>query len=137
VKTIPRIWQNGKNLLGRVPEGVLTLIIVVLASGASFGLGILAGQDMREGDVIIKERELTETLPKASPEAVKAATVQIPSEPAIPAGGQYVASRNGSKYHLPWCAGAKAMNEANKIWFATKEAAEAAGYTPASNCKGL
>ena len=53
------------------------------------------------------------------------------------AEGQYVASKNGTKYHLPWCSGAKRIGEANKIWFATKEAAEKAGYTPAANCRGI
>jgi len=52
-------------------------------------------------------------------------------------GGKYVASKNGSKYHFPWCSGATRMKEENKIWFETKEAAEKAGYGPAANCKGL
>ncbi|MCA9052050.1 MAG: hypothetical protein KDA89_25100, partial [Planctomycetaceae bacterium] len=52
-------------------------------------------------------------------------------------GGKYVASRNGSKYHFPWCAGAQAMSETNKIWFDSVEEARKAGYTPAGNCKGL
>jgi hypothetical protein len=50
---------------------------------------------------------------------------------------RYVASKTGTKYHLPWCSGARRIKEENKVWFATKEEAEAAGYTPASNCKGL
>jgi hypothetical protein len=51
--------------------------------------------------------------------------------------GRYVASKNGSAYHLPWCSGAARIKEENKIWFATKEEAEAAGYRAASNCKGI
>lgn len=51
--------------------------------------------------------------------------------------GAYVGSKSGTKYHLPWCPGAQQMKEENKIWFDTKEEAEAAGYTPASNCKGI
>lgn len=49
----------------------------------------------------------------------------------------YVASKTGTKYHLPTCAGAKQIKEENKVWFSTKEEAEAAGYTPATNCKGI
>lgn len=48
-----------------------------------------------------------------------------------------VASKKGSKYHLPWCPGAQQMNAQNKITFASSAEAEAAGYTPAANCKGL
>lgn len=57
--------------------------------------------------------------------------------PPATQGGGYVASKSGTKYHLPWCPGAQSMREENKIWFATKEDAERAGYKPASNCKGL
>ncbi len=51
--------------------------------------------------------------------------------------GKYVASRSGTKYHLPWCSGAKRIKEKNKIWFETEEAARAAGLTPAANCPGI
>ncbi len=49
----------------------------------------------------------------------------------------YVASKSGTKYHLPWCPGAKQIKEENKVWFTTKSDAEKAGYSPASNCKGI
>lgn len=51
--------------------------------------------------------------------------------------GGYVASKTGEKYHLPWCSGAQRIKEENKVWFKTKAEAEAAGYTPAANCKGI
>ncbi|MBI4118398.1 MAG: hypothetical protein HY455_02620 [Parcubacteria group bacterium] len=51
--------------------------------------------------------------------------------------GQVVASRNGGKYHFPWCSGAARITETNKVWFQNEEDAQKAGYTPASNCPGL
>jgi hypothetical protein len=51
--------------------------------------------------------------------------------------GAYVGSRKGTKYHLPWCAGAKTISEENKVWFQSKEEAASRGYTPAQNCKGI
>lgn len=48
-----------------------------------------------------------------------------------------VASKTGTKYHFPWCAGALAIREDNRLNFASPLAARAAGYTPAANCKGL
>lgn len=51
--------------------------------------------------------------------------------------GNYVASKNGTKYHLPWCSGAQRIKEENKIWFETREEAEKLGYSPAANCPGL
>ncbi len=51
--------------------------------------------------------------------------------------GSVVASKSGTKYHLPDCPGAKQIKESNKISFASVSAARAAGYTPAANCPGL
>jgi methylphosphotriester-DNA--protein-cysteine methyltransferase len=61
------------------------------------------------------------------------------STPEVPlvTSGSYVASKSGTKYHLPWCPGAKQIKEDNKIWFDTKEDAEKSGYAPAANCKGI
>ncbi len=49
----------------------------------------------------------------------------------------YIGSKNGTKYHLPWCPGAKQIKEENKIFFTSKSEAEDAGYTPSANCKGI
>ncbi len=51
--------------------------------------------------------------------------------------GKYVASRSGTKYHLPWCSGAKRIKEGNKVWFNSENEARAAGFAPASNCPGI
>lgn len=96
----------------------MVLGILVLASSASFGLGYLAGIDARQGsiDVIIG---------------------QTPTPGVgVPTGSVgIVASKNGTKYYLPECA--NTISEANKVWFVSADAARAAGYTPAANCKGL
>ncbi len=120
--------------LSKVPEGTLTILVVVLASSGCFGLGILAGREMKDEGIQVEQLPLSKELPAASVQALSVAP-EVPL--ALPAGGQYVGSKKGTKYHLPWCPGAKTMNEANKIWFESKEAAEAAGYTPAGNCKGI
>lgn len=52
-----------------------------------------------------------------------------------PAG--VVASKSGSKYHLPACPGAKQIKPDNLVRFDSVEKARAAGYTPAANCPGL
>jgi hypothetical protein len=48
-----------------------------------------------------------------------------------------VASRSGTKYHLPTCPGAKQIKETNKIVFSSTAEAKAAGYSAAANCEGL
>jgi hypothetical protein len=48
-----------------------------------------------------------------------------------------VASKSGTKYHLPNCPGAVQIKEENRVFFDSIELAKAAGYSPASNCPGL
>ena len=121
--------RKGKALLARLPEGTLTVTIVVLACFASYGLGIATGQDTREGKIGIGQVPLMPF--------VSAPATETPLPITMTAGGQYVASRTGKSYHLPWCSGAKQIKEENKIYFTSKESAEAAGYVAAKNCKGI
>ena len=51
--------------------------------------------------------------------------------------GTLVGSKNGTKYHYPWCGGAARIKEENKVWFASAAEATRLGYTPAANCPGL
>ena len=51
--------------------------------------------------------------------------------------GEFVASKNSTKYHLPDCRGAARIAEHNKIWFNSREEAESVGYAPAAYCQGL
>ena len=62
---------------------------------------------------------------------------EVTNTPSVPSLGSYVASKKSDKYHLPWCSGAQRISEENKVWFASKEEAEAAGYAPAGNCPGI
>jgi len=61
--------------------------------------------------------------------------IGYPSTPST--GGKVVASKSGTKYHYPWCAGASKISDKNKVWFTNEDEAKKAGYTPANNCKGL
>ncbi|HYD93577.1 MAG TPA: hypothetical protein VEB18_03970 [Candidatus Paceibacterota bacterium] len=131
---IAQLSASGKRLLARIPEGALMALVLVFSCSASFGLGYLASQEGGVGQVYIEQLPLEHSLPAASASAVEVAP---DPEPAMNAGGQYVASKNGTRYYLPWCGGVKNIKEENKVWFSTKADAEAAGYTPAANCKGI
>ena len=109
-------------MLPKVSQDVLLVAILVFSCLASFGLGYLAGRD-------------------ASPPAARAGEgseiVRTTSPLVVATSGEVVASKNGSKYYLPWCAGADRILEANKVRFESADAARAKGYSPATNCKGL
>lgn len=117
--------------------------IVVLSSVLSFGLGWLASRDAEAGkgeiwieEMPLEKREAVRTAPEQS--AIETLPIQpAAAAGAMSAGGEYVASKTGTKYYLPWCGTAKRIKDENKVWFGTKAEAEAAGYEPASNCKGL
>lgn len=96
--------------------------LVILVAGLSFGLGRLTKlEEAREPVKIESPVQEIKTFPPTS----------------NPTSNSVVASREGEKYHWPWCSGAKRIKETNKIFFASPEEARKAGYTPAANCQGL
>ena len=118
--TISETREKCKSLVARVPRDVLIISILILATLLSFGLGYLAGEDAGQTiDISLQ------TSPLLSPPA----TTTI--------AGQVVASKSGTKYYLPTCAGVSRISDANKVWFPSASAAQTAGYAPATNCAGL
>ena len=123
-----------KNLIEKIKDGAnsphyIVVFMLVAVSLASFGLGRLSVvEDNREGLIYV---------PSPASARLKASVVEAPGQEEQNGAGMYVASKNGQRYYLPWCSGARLIKEENKIWFNSKEEAEVAGYTPALNCKGL
>jgi hypothetical protein len=148
--TIPELRESSNKALKAIPKDVLLVAIVVLASSASFGLGILAGKGMAPvgetkgfwiEDVSKVEASALPAAAAAAPalKEAQAPKIQVvePGTVVAPSTGKYLASKNGTKYYLPTCSGAKRIKEENKVWFATIEDAQAAGLGPAANCPGL
>jgi len=120
--TIPEYLDSRKG------RDTLLVATIVLLGIAAFFLGRLSAQETQAAPSV------TICTPSAPVES------QGQMQPLVEqgvTGGKYVASKNGSAYHLPWCSGAQRIKESNKVWFDTTEAAEAAGYRAASNCNGL
>jgi len=113
--SIPR-WLQKIN-----SEGVFVTLLIFLIGGLGFGLG-----------------RLSKTEEKRTPVRIESQAVDnLPAQQIGEKITKVVASKKGTKYHLPWCPGAQSIKEENKIWFDSPEAARLAGYTPASNCKGI
>jgi len=115
--------EKCKARIASVPRDAFVIVVLVLASSASFGLGYLAGVDASEGGGGIEMR-----VEEINSPALEATTDEV---------GKFMASKNGTKYYLPACAGADRISDANKVWFPSKIEAQRAGYTPAANCPGL
>lgn len=122
---IPNIREKIKAIPHPLQEDVFIALVILFVGIISFFLGrISALEEGREHFEIL----YLENTPQ---EAIEAKNAGVEGEK------RYVASKSGTKYHLLSCAGAKSIKEENKIYFATKEDAERAGYTPAANCKGI
>ncbi len=142
----------------RVPKDVLLVALVLSVSLLAFSLGMSAqkqldmshagqgrgmftvqGTSTPEGAILgasavgaVVGAALTKSQSQSSEVSATKTVVATPA-----AAGKYVASKNGTKYYLATCSGAKRIKDENKVWFATAEDAQASGRTPASNCKGL
>ncbi len=93
--------------------------LFVLVALTSFGLGRLSA------------------LEDARP-AVSIGEAPVSAQPrAMALGAQFVASRTGTVYYYPWCSGAEQIAPDKQVWFVSEKAAQAAGFRPAKNCKGL
>lgn len=117
-------------------KDLVLIIVIICVAFISFGLGRLSKIEGNKSPVTIESLgagigNLGLESPVLGPEMTQ--DEDFPSNQ----GGLLVGSKNGAKYHYPWCSGALRIKEENKIWFNSAEEALQAGYTPASNCKGL
>lgn len=89
------------------------MLVLILASSASFGLGYLAGTDTGQGS-----------------------SLRLEGAPLVGSTtpGAVAASKNGTKYYFPWCTGILRISDANKVWFTSAASARTAGYTLGANC---
>ena len=113
-------------------------VLLILVAVASFGLGRQSVNTTNRSEKPLISTE--NVAPAAVMEAVvSASTTKAATEPQAPTSKPVavVGSKSGTKYHLPTCSGAKRIKPENLISFETIAAAEAAGYTPAANCRGL
>lgn len=111
-----------KNFIKLYERDLILVAIIILVALISFGLGRLSKIGESRVPITIENLNKIESL------ANQGSTL---TDKTI------VASKNGTKYHYVWCSGASTIKEENKVYFSTIEEAKSAGYTPASNCKGL
>ncbi|MFH2105454.1 MAG: Ada metal-binding domain-containing protein [Parcubacteria group bacterium] len=127
----PRVfWRAQQNKI------VLTLGGILLVT-ASFGAGRLTVVEKSEPVVIENPVEQICQCPKCAVEEKASANDTEDDEEEGTEQGDYVASKNGTKYYLTSCSGANRIKEENKVWFDSADEAKTEGYEPAKNCQGL
>jgi len=122
---IPRIGEWVK----RHRERLWTALCIALAAWSAYNLGLIhasRGARPLQDAAVFRVRE--GNVPQAS--AAGQGRAPDRSDPRV------VVSKSSSsrKYHHSWCPGAKQIKEANRVWFPSAAAAEAAGYALAGNC---
>ena len=119
------IQELSSKIKARERELFLVLLIMMIGF-LGYGLGRLSTIRDERIPVRVEQGSATPRQPG-----------QEEAAPTLSQGGLLIGSKNAAKYHLPWCPGAKKISEKNKVWFASEEEAEQAGYSPAANCPGL
>ena len=135
-RSIQEMYNKFKLLLN--DDALFYGLLIVLVAICSFGLGRWSVSSQSSKNVILPA--LVPYVAATSSQKTTAdtnTTTPIENSVIVTGKGQYVASKSGTKYHLLTCPGASQIKEENKIYFTTKAQAEAAGYTPAANCKGI
>lgn len=126
--------ENGE-IVGNNPiKRFFLLILIVLISTLSFGLGRLSNEGSRDGVKIEYDSSLQGITPLE--QGTMKLGEEVPKvEASVLTSSEVVGSIKGTKYHYSHCSGARQISEANKIIFKNAALAEAAGYTLALNCK--
>jgi hypothetical protein len=130
-----------------IKEDVFIVLAIALIGLAGFGLGKLSALEKGREPVQIRPATILKEASSTGNHSFLPVESVVPNNnvpmsasamiAADSAKGLLVASKNGTKYHFPWCAGAKQIADKNKVWFNSYEEAQKAGYSPASNCPGL
>lgn len=149
-------WGIIKNWLGDKQRTIVLIVGIVLVVLISFGLGRLTTVPKSQKPVIIE-------VPQAEKQTANVGAAinseeQNQNQGSVEQGssdiqttqnqlqtqtqsqnekGIIVASKNGTKYHWPWCSYAKKIKAENQIWFKSEAEAQKAGYTACSSFQKL
>jgi len=108
-------------------KDILIVIIVILVGLGCFELGRLSKENSNSGIKILNQ----------GASAILSAQAGL-SENSLPVnssiGKTFFASSKGSKYYTISCSAGKTIKKENRVYFATGEEAQAAGYKLSSSC---
>ncbi|MFH1472972.1 MAG: hypothetical protein ABIF06_00970 [bacterium] len=125
--------ENGRVEKRPLFKKLFLSLVIILVAGLSFGLGKLSNLNQSSG-IKIEYTDLDNPEEKQAFNGASSQTASVINAVMV-SDENVVVSSKGTKYHYPYCSGAKQISETNKVVFASAQAAEAAGYTLAANCK--
>jgi len=136
-----KIKQGIKNFLeSEKGKDILVVTIVILVGLGSFELGRLSKENSSSGLKIEYPKQEQEDINQAASVTLAADYLEVlpPSggktSKSSSAGKTFFASSRGSKYYTISCSAGKTIKQENRIYFATGEEAQTAGYSLSSSC---
>jgi hypothetical protein len=120
-------------------KDILTVLIVILVGLGSFELGRLSKENASSG-VKIEYPSPNQSM-VGSANAISAVAdagilqSRSPTSGESSSGKIFFASSRGSKYYSISCSAGKTIKQENRVYFATGEEAERAGYALSSACQ--
>lgn len=119
-------------------EGLLLIMSAILIGGSAYLIGNMNALESNISEIQIVYPDAIAIKSDTKVEEIKSTEMSSANNQETNlATGNIVASKNGKRYYYPNCGGINRIKPENRIYFETKEQAEAKGLTLASGCKEL
>ena len=116
-------------------KDVMIVIIVILVGLGSFELGRLSKESSSGLKIDYPDSNTSLTDVGLPQSGIPTSGSGSPTSGTPSSGKTFFASSKGSKYYTTGCSAGKTIKQENRVYFATGEEAEAAGYTLSSACQ--
>ena len=117
-------------------KDIMIVIIVILVGLGSFELGRLSKEGNGSGGVKIEYMEDVSNQQAGNViSAMESSSLLQNIEIANSVGKNFFASNRGTKYYSIGCSAGKTIKQENRVYFATSEDAQRAGYELSSSCR--
>ena len=117
-------------------KDIMIVTIVILVGLGSFELGRLSKEGNGSRGVKIEYTEDVSNQQAGNViSAIESSSLLQNTEVANSAGKNFFASNRGTKYYSIGCSAGKTIKQENRVYFATSEDAQRAGYELSSSCR--
>ena len=137
-RVLTRAASNGVKAFIESEKGkdILTVIIVILVGLGSFELGRLSKENSSGGIKIEYPDQNPNQIENQPANAISALNSDKKVSKEINSVSKnFFASNRGTKYYSIGCSAGKTIKQENRVYFATGEEAQKAGYELSSSCR--
>lgn len=116
-------------------KDILVVLVVILVGLASFGLGRLSKEGSGGGGLRIEYQDQAGNALSGASALAGIRSLEKTASNETTSAGKFFASTRGKKYYPANCSAGKSLKPENRIYFDTREEAEAKGYELSSSCR--